>query len=301
MILGAWLSKWLSLYVIPSVRPSTADCYRRSAEAVPARLLAVELSTLSADDLLDLREWQLIRAAETPRAAQLDRVMISRAIRKAAALGLCPVLDVSEALPPISHHAAAAAVFSAEQLRRYVDLAPIYGGEEAPLLLLCCCGLRRGEALGSRWQDLTGSVLTINGSRDAQGRYGPPKSAHGVRSVVIPEAVLSVILAAPRSLHAPWIVDTTATRLQRAHKRVLIGSDLLHTRVTLHGLRHTIATLCAASGESMKLLQVALGHSHVNLTADLYADHITSPSACVVRAFESLNIAPSSAPRLEIV
>ncbi len=302
MLLCTFLNTWLNLYVVPAVRPSTAAMYRRSVEALPAALGDLQVETIGPADLLALRAWQIQRAAFAPRAAQLDRVMITRALAKAQALGIAPQsLRITEALPQIRHEAAKAAILDPEQLRRYIDLAPIYGGEEAALLLLCCCGLRRGEALGARWEDLHGDVLQINGSRDPRGTYGPPKTAHGIRAIVLPSFVLDQIHAVPRSLRVPWIVDTTASRLQRAHKRVLAGADLTATQVTIHGLRHSLATLAANSGESMKLLQLALGHSKVALTADLYADHINTPSACVVRAWNSFNIGRRSGARLEIV
>lgn len=303
MLLCIFLNQWIDLYVSPCVRSSTAAMYRRSVEAVPHDLGVLDLEALGAADLLRLRAWQLQRAKDHPRAAQLDRVMLCRSLRKAQALGLMPrALDVAEALPPIRHDPRPAAVLTAEELRRYIDLAPIYGREEAPLLLLCCCGLRRGEALGARWADLSGDVLTISGSRDASGAYGPPKTAHALRAVRLPPVILSVILDTPRSLRSPWIVDTTASRLHKAHQRVLRECLASPRPVTLHGLRHTIATLAAEAGEPMKLLQIALGHSKINLTADLYADHITAPSLCVVRAFESfLSDPPTTGARLEIV
>lgn len=279
MLLRAWLDSWLSLYIVPTVRPSTAAGYRRSVEALPPDLAELVVEELNASALLALRAWQLKRAARFPRAAQLDRVMLSRALTKAQALGLAPsALAVSEALPPITHHAAKAAVLTAQQLRAYMDEAPFAGGPEGPLLLLCCCGLRRGEALGARWVDLSGNVFHVAGSRDAFGVYGPPKSAHSDRKIILPAEVVEALRACPVSLRSPWIVDTTASRLDKAHRRTLAACGLSGSGVTLHGLRHTFATLAAEGGASMKLLQVCLGHSTVGLTSDLYADHLQGAS-----------------------
>ncbi len=277
MLLCAWLSTWLSVYIAPSVRPSTLRIYRSSVEAVPASLGSLVVETLGPADLLALRAWQIVRAAAYPRAAQLDRLMLVKALRKAQAIGLAPSgLALDEALPAIQHHAAKAAVLSAEELRAYMDEAPFAGGPEGPLLLLCCCGLRRGEALGARWCDLTGNVLHVAGTRDASGAYGPPKSAHSDRRIMLPYFVLEALHSCPVSLRSPWIVDSTASRLDKAHRRTLEACGLSASGVTLHGLRHTFATLAAEGGASMKLLQVALGHSNITLTANLYADHIIS-------------------------
>ena len=79
----------------------------------------------------------------------------------------------------------------------------------------------------------------------------------------------------PKSMTG-WIVDTTPEHLQQEHRRVIVAASLPHC--TLHGLRHTFATLAAGQGVSMKLLQVAMGHSRMKLTSDLYADHLQSRS-----------------------
>ena len=50
--------------------------------------------------------------------------------------------------------------------------------------------------------------------------------------------------------------------------RVSEGSNLHH--ITVHGLRHTYATLAAQGGMSVKQLQAQLGHSKVEITLDVY-------------------------------
>ncbi|WP_191976180.1 tyrosine-type recombinase/integrase [Ligilactobacillus saerimneri] len=41
-------------------------------------------------------------------------------------------------------------------------------------------------------------------------------------------------------------------------------------RITLHGFRHTYATLAAQGGMPIKELQAQLGHSDVKITLDIY-------------------------------
>ena len=67
--------------------------------------------------------------------------------------------------------------------------------------------------------------------------------------------------------------------------KVLLETDLDENPILLpnfscHILRHTFATQAAAGGVTMKLLQVAMGHAQMSLTADLYADHL-SPLSCL--------------------
>ena len=274
MDLGTWLDTWLSLYIMGGdLAPSTKAMYRRAVQAVPPDLRALPMHSLSA---LDLLPWLLKVAKKHPRAAQLDRIMLSRSLKTAGKLGLCrPDLIDQDTCPKTPHTAAKASVFTAEEVRRYIEAAKT--SPAFPLLMLCLCGLRRGEALGVRRQDIDREACTVAivGQRiriDRQYLYTKPKSRTSVRTLQLPEWLVEACLAG----EGEWVYDTSPDALTRAHRRVLARAGL--RRVTLHGLRHTFATLSAAAGVPMKSLQAALGHATYSLTADLYADHL--PPVC---------------------
>lgn len=276
MTLGEWLETWLTLYVDPSpLAETTKACYHRSVRQLHSSVAGHDMASLSA---LDVMPWLVSRAKRFPRAAQLDRVMLSKALRTARKLGLCPgcILD-EDTCPKPAHSAKETQVLTIEQAGAYIRAArssPCY-----PLLALCLCGLRRGEALGARWQDLNDGVLSVSRQRiriNRVYRTAPLKSKHSRRQLQLPEQLLADLAAWPRTITG-WIVDTTPEKLHREHKRVLAAAGL--PDVTLHGLRHTFATAAAAQGLPMKHLQLALGHSKIKLTADLYADHLSPLSA----------------------
>lgn len=272
MLLGEWLSIWLELYVDPSeLAENTKKCYHRAVRAVPVALAGTDLHALSP---LALRRWLLDVAKLTPRAAQLDHVMLSRALTIAAKLGECRSGMVDrDVLPRIAHKPRKTDVLTREQLLAYMRCAA--SSDCAPVLLLCCCGLRRGEAMGARWcdVDLLEGILRVEVQRLRQEPL-PLKTDAARRAIALPPIVLDVIRRTPRQL--PWVCSCTQTDLYRAHRAVLRAAGLPH--VTLHGLRHTMATLAAMAGEPIKLIQGALGHSHYALTADLYADHLPKVS-----------------------
>mgnify|MGYP002733512045 CR=1 FL=1 len=70
-----------------------------------------------------------------------------------------------------------------------------------------------------------------------------------------------------------FVHDTRPKHLALEHKMALVSAQITK-RVTLHGLRHTMATIMASDGTPIKVLQGVLGHSTYKLTADLYADHL---------------------------
>lgn len=279
MELGKWLDTWIALYVEPSgLAASTKAMYCRAVEAVPLELAQHDLRTLSA---LDLLPWLLSVAAKHPRAAQLDRQMLSRSLGLAAKLQLCSAGIVDpDTLPMPRHQPKRAVVLQAVEAAAYVAEAR-RGGYRCGLLLILClvCGLRRGEALGLQRRDIdaAGVLQVVRQRQRIRGHYGavPLKSASARRALQLPADVLAWVSSAPRCLGG-WVVDATPEQMQADHVAILTAAGL--PRCTIHGLRHTMATMAAGAGVSIKLLQVALGHAHYGLTADLYAGHAYPPS-----------------------
>lgn len=281
MRLGEWLNTWLSLYVDPSsLAPSTKACYHRAVRAVPAALGAIDMASLSA---LDLLPWLLDVAREHPRAAQLDRVMLSRSLTLAGKLGLCRkgIVD-AETLPKPAHTAKKAVILDREQLERYMLAAAMT--EIAPVLMLCCCGLRRCEALGMTWEavDLAAGTAIVKGQRRGNALVAL-KTDKSLRQIALPGMVVSVLSHWPRSISSPWVCDVTQNRVYKVHKRLLEEENL--PPVTLHGLRHSFATAATMAGTPIKLLQGALGHANYAITADLYADHLPPLSSVPRQVF----------------
>ncbi len=281
MLLGEWLDSWLELYIEPAeLAYNTKQCYNRAVRAVPAALRDTPLQELS---VLQLRRWLLQVAKDHPRAAQLDRVMLNRALTLAAKAGLAPQsLSDPELLPQINHKAAKAPVLDADGLRAYLIAAGrVQNG--LPLMLMAC-GLRRSEALGACWDalNLVAGTLNVCGQRlPGTDCLSPLKSAASYRVVELPPQVTVILRRMPRPIAGGWLCDIGHRELYRIHERIL--ADLHLPKVTLHGLRHSFATAAVQQGVPIKVLQAALGHAKYQLTADLYADHLP-PVSCVTRS-----------------
>lgn len=284
--LGEWLAEWMDLYVWPApLARSTKLCYNRSVQAVPPGLASVSLPELSP---IPVRRWLLSVADRHPRAAQLDRLMLHRALTIAAKCGLCaPGIVDADVCPKISHKPAKAAILTHEQLLSYFHAAA--QTDVAPALMLMCCGLRRGEAMGVRWEnvDLQERTLLIDGQRSRCDQLTPDplKSEASRRMIELPAAVVAVLRRWPRD-GSPWLCGCGSHKLYQRHRQLL--EDLrLPSDVTLHGLRHSFATAAAVSGVPLKVLQRSLGHAKFQLTADLYADHLPSLSSVSTRLFSA--------------
>ena len=153
-------------------------------------------------------------------------------------------------------------------------------------------GLRLGEALGLRWEDvdLEAGVLHV---RQALQRlrgeiaFVEPKSKRSRRSVALPEVVTAALKAHRVRQLEEWMVAgrrweesglvfrtclVTALdprKVTRAFHKLLVDAGL--PRIRLHDLRHTAATLLLAQGVSPRTIMEVLGHSQISLTMDTYS------------------------------
>ena len=270
MQMGEYLSLWLSTFVIPFRAANTAACYRRAIHALPPDLCSAELTAVNS---LQLQAAINAQAVAHPRAAQLTFAMLHCALGKAVEIGMLPRSPMIGCIKPL-HTPKRASVLTLPQLASYVQAArsqPAY-----PLLLLMAtCGLRRSEALGLMWQDVQANTLHVQRQRiriNKAYQPAPLKSRAANRILPLDPLIQKELAQIQLRPFAGWICDVTPDALRKQHLHVLAAAQL--PPITLHGLRHSMATAAAADGCPIKVLQGILGHARYQLTADLYADHL---------------------------
>ena len=186
--------------------------------------------------------------------------------------------------------------WDAPTLRAFLEASSAADDRLHPLwVLLATTGMRRGEALGLRWADLdleTGRlrvVQTIIQTRSTV-MIGEPKTAQGRRPVALDTGTVAVLREHRRRMleermligpgfddqglvfHQPdgtWLHPDAVSEmfLRRATRYKL-------TRLTLHGLRHTWATLALERGIHPRVVQERFGHSTISITLGMYS-HVT--------------------------
>ena len=150
-------------------------------------------------------------------------------------------------------------------------------------------GLRRGETAGLRWMDidLENRVLFVqvqNQRRDGEIVMCPPKTASGIRRIVLDTTTVSALrrhrarqlreLTELGASDSGYVFTDTHGRPIAAHylgdlfRRLVKASGLPPVR--LHDLRHGAASLALQAGADLKVVCDQLGHSSIVLTADTY-------------------------------
>ena len=299
MSLSECVATWIDARAL-SRAPSTISGYRRLHRLYIAgtRVGGMALSDLDGSDMIELLSPLIARGCT--RQAQLLQTLVSAALRQAVrrrVLSWSPMDEVER----VSHAPRLTPWLTIDQARQLLASSAAAGDPYyIAWLLMLCCGLRRGEMLALRWSDIDRArgVLHIQRQRvDIDGRslITRPKSRSSVRDVPLDAAVLAHIPMHHGSDDDAVLPSVSRAMLASALDRAITRAGV--PRVTLHGLRHTMAATAAGDGVSVKVLQGLMGHAHYQTTADIYAHVDTRPRIEAAHAISSSLLAA----RLEIV
>lgn len=277
---GAWLNEDLGRQTFGNYarawlrdHPKMGPRYRETCER-NLRLHLVPLHDIPLRALTPavVREWHAsaLRGkggrVSIQQAYRFLRAVMNTAVRDGAiAKNPCQILGAG------TDRAKERPVASPNQVVALVEaITPRY---RAAVLLAAWCGLRRGEVLGLRCEDvdLASGVVTVRRNRVELLATGAafdtdPKTDAGKRTVTIPPHVLPVLAEHMTSWAGPDRVfvgrdgrpmrgDAVRQAFGRARRQVGMPD------FRFHDLRHTGQTMAASTGATIKDLMRRLGHA----------------------------------------
>ena len=176
-----------------------------------------------------------------------------------------------------------------DELRALLTAVPDdpLGGVELPLYLTATmCGLRQGELLALRWQDVDSRAGVIRVRRSfTRGQFGTPKSRRSSRAVPMPRRVAGELESLSRRSeyvaadelvfgHPETGRPYDASKLRKRFKDAVGRAGIRPIR--FHDLRHTFGTRMAAAGAPLRNIQEWMGHGDYRTTL-IYADYAPDP------------------------
>jgi integrase len=290
--LGEYLECWLTDSVRDSVRDVTYRGYDRQVRNhITPMLGSIKLRALTPTHVRGLYRNKT-DAGFSPRTVQYVHVTLHKALKQAVNDGLVP-RNVTEAVKPPQLRREEIKPLTSKQAKMF--LKAVRGDQlEALYVLAITAGLRQGELLGLRWEDLDierGTLQicrTLSGSKQGNPIFSVPKTAKGKRSVKLTEKALEALkrhrevqLKEMQCLAGLWqehgLVFTTQkgtpinrqNLVTRSFKPFLDRAGL--PKIRFHDLRHTCATLMLCGGIHPKVVQELLGHASVTVTLDTYS------------------------------
>ncbi len=287
---GEFLDQWLVDVIRPSVRPWTYKGYevhvrlhlKPAIGRVPLeRLTAMQVQKLVNDKSQTGLSPKTVRyMLGTLRSALNQAIRWQLVSRNVATLVDGPRVEQFEIQP-----------FSPDEARRFLE--SIKGDRlEALYSVALTMGLRQGEALGLRWQDIDLDLGYLRVSKQLQRFNGKlhlvePKTKRSRRSLAMPNTIAKGLshhrarqTEEQRAAGSQWIdtglVFTTpigtgleGTAITKDFHRKLAQAGLPQRR--FHDLRHSCATLLLVQGVSPRVVMDVLGHSQIGLTMNTYS------------------------------
>lgn len=290
LTVGQHLDTWLESSVKPSVRPRTYAGYEAHVRLhLKPALGKVSLSKLTPQQVQSFLN-QTIEGGLTPATALRIRATLRKSLNQAMRWGLvsrnvATLIDAPKARRPKIEP------MPPEQARQF--LAAIQGDQhEALYNLVLATGLRQGEALGLRWEDIDidrGSVTVRRSLQRLKGvsTLSQTKTEGSWRTLPIPPIAVQRLrehrarqnrerLQAGDGWNDLGLVFTAAagepiepSGVTKRFQRILKREGLPRRR--FQDLRHTAATYWLLQGIDLQVVKDLLGHSQISLTADTYA------------------------------
>ncbi|WP_322409146.1 site-specific integrase [Microbacterium invictum] len=317
-----WCDHWCATTLEASTRKPTTKALMRSlinSHVKSARIGAVPLAKLRPSHfdswVIDLRRKEKPLTSTNPQAkaralsdATIQRVfrvlsvVLDGAVRDGA-LAVNPARKVDQPRADRSE----ARVLNAREIRALLDAARAIDQDPRgwrthsyPLFaLIAATGMRKGEALALRWQDidLDAATVTVRGTLsrvDGKLIVTAPKTRASRRVLPISQGAVQLLrthrvaqLEDRMRAANVWVdsghVFTTALGAPIDPRNVLRSIQAAARRagvqdVDVHALRHSAATVMLDGGVHLKAVSTLLGHAGTQITGDIYA-HLTAPTA----------------------
>ena len=287
--LGPYLEYWLENFVKRNRRPATYTLYEMNIRLyLNPGLGNYKLTALSVANVQQFFNERLEKG-DSVRKVQVMRTVLSAALTRAVREELI-TRNVARLVELPEWHAGTIRPWTADEARQFLAVSepdPLH----AAFALLVLYGLRRGEVLGLRWQDIDFDAGTIHVEQQVQRvggemHIGPVKTRAGHRKLPLLKLARQALEAQSATqaryratMGSAWpdtdLVFTTRTgrpieprNLVRSFRRICEANHLRLTKV--HHLRHTAASLLKALGVPARDAQIILGHSRLAITLEVY-------------------------------
>jgi len=288
LTLGQWLERWMEEFVVPNLAFTTVYGYRGMIDKdIRSELGNVPLQKLTPADIQHYYAHLREDRGLAPYTVRHYHDLLSSALGLAVKQELLGRNPMDRVEPP--HVPPREAKFY-----RAEDLSALYQAAEGTWLetvvkLAGSLGLRREEICGLRWGnvDFKRRLIRICEARAAAGgqvEQKETKNRASIRTLYMTDEIRKVLrreqerqrrLYASLGEEAGGFVTVDArgrpqspNAVTLSFKRFLAANRL--PPITLHGLRHTFATLASAQGAPLFEIGKAMGHSTPATTGKIY-------------------------------
>lgn len=289
MLVGAWFDYWISVKK-RTVRPNTlrnyTERYNRNIKPVIGNKILREVNTLHCQKIMNDMADENYRTATIHQTRIALYNMLDYAYQNGIIVkNPCNRMVKSD----IGKDSSKKEALTIENQKKFCKA--IEGTSyEYQYKFVLQTGLRTGELVGLKWEDVDWKNKTITISRSLEYRHstgewreGPPKSKSGYRTIPLTDEAVSLLkLQKNKNASYKFIDIKWKDRVFLCRKGTPVKNSTYDTGIykvcdkanipkfSMHVLRHTFATRCIEAGMMPKTLQMILGHSNIGITMNLY-------------------------------
>ena len=300
VLVGDWLRIWLNEAV---GRNYSVTTHERYCDIVERQLIPqvgdIELRKLSPRHIRAL-DVQLLAGGLSARTVGIIHTVLSAACKYAVTVELIERNPMAAAAPPkaIEHEIVPPEIATVQEI---LAIAEREQHRLFPFLhLLVYTGMRRGEALGLRWNNVnlnSGYVRVVESavkSHHSGMIVKRPKTAKGNRTIDLDARTIDVLaqhqdrqsfcdyqgeLVFPHRDGGTMKVTTIIRDLKTLSRRAGVPE------ITFHSLRHFHATVALQQRQNVVVVSRRLGHASVTTTLDTYGHVMAGWQKDVAEAF----------------
>ena len=305
LTLGEYLNRWLNDSVKDTVRNTTYERYEQIARKHIIPVVGnVKLKDVTPTHVRGLYKDKL--QSLSPRTVQYIHVTLHKALKQAVNDGLIS-RNATEAVKPPQVCREEIHPLTPEQVNAFLEAAR---GDrlEALYVLAIHTGLRQGELLGLKWEDVNLEARTLQVRRTlTTAKGGPmlstPKTKGSRRSVRLTQSAVEALrshlerqLGEIDRAGSLWrengliFASETGEPLERRNVTKYKFWPLLKRaglpQVRFHDLRHTCATLLLTQNVNPKVVSEMLGHATIAITLDTYSHVLPNMQSEAAKALE---------------
>ena len=267
--------QWLKLYKAQTLKPTTLAGYRSNLKChIYPALGDIPLDRITTADIQKFLNEHANLARSTLHTMQ---ILVGEILQSAFEDSLIPTNPASsKRLCNPSSGKKTREALELGILKEIVHKIPLLEDQEDICLmaLLTLTGMRRGEVLGLRWEDIDFDAGLIHVRRSVtypsnRPNVSTPKSKNGYRDVPIPPQ-LHLLLFKCRSSgyvvggEVPISKQTFRNSMTRIEKQIDLHG------ATPHVFRHTLMTMFDRAGVGAKTIQAIAGHGDIKITMNRY-------------------------------
>lgn len=313
ILFGEYLDYWLENYAKPNTAARTLEGYHYMiTQHLKPSLGNIKITKLHPFHLQEYYSQKLVNGkidgeGLSPQSVKHHHRLIHKVLKDAVKWQFL-ARNVAEAVTPPKTKKVEMHTWNNDQVKVFLEIAktsPYYPVYKTAIYT----GMRRGEILGLRWQDVDFDNLVISVRQSLQEVRGvgltfkEPKSGKG-RSITITTTLAKEL----KKLYKQQLTDKLLlgqiyqdldlvfaqvngkplqpTEMSRNYRKMVDKSGLPYIR--FHDLRHTHATLLLQQGVHPKVVSERLGHSTISITMDIYTHVLPNMQKEAAHQFEQL-------------